>query len=75
MDLRPELGSITAPAVVISGAADPATPPEHGRAIADGIDGARFELIDDAAHLASIEKAGEVTPLMVSFIDSDGSNQ
>lgn len=75
MDLRPELGSIRAPALVISGAADPATPPDHGRAIADGIEGARFELIDDAAHLANIEQAGEVTPLMLSFIDSDGSRQ
>ena len=73
MDLRPELGSITAPALVISGAADPATPPEHGRAIADGIAGARFELIADAAHLANIEKAGQVTSLMLGFIDSDGS--
>ena len=27
---------------------DPATPPEHGRRIADGIPGARFELVADA---------------------------
>jgi 3-oxoadipate enol-lactonase len=73
MDLRPELGSIAAPALVISGAADPATPPEHGRAIADGIAGARFELIADAAHLANIEKGEQVTTLMLGFIESDGS--
>lgn len=70
MDLRSELGSIEAPALVISGDADPATPPEHGRAIADGIAGARFALIEAAAHLANIEKADEVTPLMLGFIDS-----
>ena len=72
MDLTPELGAIRAPTLVISGAADPATPPEHGRAIADGVAGARFELIEDAAHLANIEKAEEVTPLIRGFIDSDG---
>jgi 3-oxoadipate enol-lactonase len=71
LDLRPELGSIAAPALVIAAAEDPATPPAHGRAIADGIAGARFELIADAAHLASIEKAEQVTPLMLGFIDVD----
>ena len=74
LDLRPELGSITAPALVISGASDPATPPEHGRAIADGIADSRFELIADAAHLANIERAEQVTPLMLGFIATlDGS--
>ena len=34
MDLRPVLGSITAPTLVIAGAEDPATPPWHGAAIA-----------------------------------------
>jgi 3-oxoadipate enol-lactonase len=72
MDLGPELGSIAVPTLVIAGAEDPATPPEHGRVIGDGIAGARFELIADAAHLANIEKAERVTPLMVGFIDADG---
>ena len=49
---------------MIAGAEDPATPPDHGRAIADGIAGARFELIEGAAHLANIEKAELVTPLI-----------
>ena len=57
LDLHPVLGSISAPTLVIAGAEDPATPPDHGRAIADGIAGARFELIEGAAHLANIEKA------------------
>ena len=73
MDLTSELGAIRAPALVISGAADPATPPEHGRVIAEGIADSRFELIPHAAHLANIEKAEQVTPLMLGFIDSDGS--
>jgi 3-oxoadipate enol-lactonase len=69
LDLRPDLGSITAPALVIAGGEDPATPADHGRLIADRIPGARFELIAGAAHLASIERAEQVTPLIVGFID------
>ena len=71
LDLHPVLGSISAPTLVIAGAEDPATPPDHGRAIADGIAGARFELIAGAAHLANIEKAELVTPLITGFIDAE----
>ena len=71
LDLHPALGSISAPTLVIAGADDPATPPDHGRAIADGITGARFELIEGAAHLANIEKAELVTPLIAGFIDAE----
>ncbi len=56
MDLRPDLARITAPALVVSGADDPATPPEQGRRIAAGIPGSRFEVLADAAHLATVEQ-------------------
>ena len=71
MDLLDVLGSISAPTLVIAGAEDPATPPDHGRAIAAGIPGARFELVEDAAHLANIEKAEVVTPLIAGFVDAE----
>jgi len=54
MDLRAELAAITAPTLVIAGADDPATPPEHGAAIADGIAGSHLEVIPGAAHLAAV---------------------
>jgi 3-oxoadipate enol-lactonase len=69
LDLRPDLGSIATPTLVVAAGDDPATPADHGRLIADGIAGARFELIAGAAHLASIEKAEQVTPLILGFID------
>jgi 3-oxoadipate enol-lactonase len=75
LDLRPDLSSIEAPALVIAAGDDPATPADQGRLIADGIAGARFELIDGAAHLASIEKAEQVTPLILGFIDPDEEEQ
>ena len=42
MDLRAGLAAVTAPTLVIAGAEDPATPPEHGAAIAARIPGARL---------------------------------
>ena len=71
MDLRPQLAAISAPTLVIAAADDPATPPDHGRVIADGITGARFELVTQAAHLSNIERADEVTSLIAQFIDAD----
>ena len=57
LDLRAGLPAVTAPTLVIGGAQDPSIPPEHGRAIAAAIRAARFELLDPAAHLASVERA------------------
>lgn len=68
MDLRAELGSISCPTLVISGADDPATPPEQGRLIAAGVPGARFEVVADAMHLANIEQPEAVGELIVGFL-------
>ena len=72
-DSRSRLASITAPTLVISGAQDPATPPEHGRVLADGIPGARFEVLDDAAHLASYQRAEVVTPVLAEHVKGSSS--
>jgi 3-oxoadipate enol-lactonase len=62
------LGAITAPTLMISGTADPATPEDpHGRAIAEGIPGVRFERVD-AAHLLTIERADEVNALLTDHL-------
>lgn len=68
MDLRSDLASIEAPALVIAGAEDPATPPEHGRLIAEGIRGARFDIVPDAMHLANVEQPHAVGELLRSFL-------
>jgi 3-oxoadipate enol-lactonase len=67
-DSTTRLASITAPTLVISGAQDPATPPEHGRFLADGIPGARLEILEHAAHLASYQRAEVVTPLLAELL-------
>jgi 3-oxoadipate enol-lactonase len=71
MDLRGQLSSIEAPSLVISASDDPATPPDHGRLIADAIPGARFELIEGARHLASLERPDEVTMLILEHLDPE----
>jgi 3-oxoadipate enol-lactonase len=68
MDQRPGLGAITAPTLVIAGRQDQATAPEHGETIAAAVPGARLEVLDPAAHLASIERAADVTRLITDHL-------
>ena len=69
-DVRDRLGSIRAPTLVISGGDDPATPPELGRELANGIEGARFEVLPEARHLASAERAGEVNEMLLDHLSA-----
>lgn len=68
MDLTADLGRIATPALVIGGAQDPATPPEHQRLIAAGIPGARLEILSPAAHLATAEQPGAIVDLVRGFL-------
>lgn len=72
MDQRGSLGSITAPALVIAGAEDPATPPWHGAVIAAGIAGSRLRVIRGASHLANVSQPGEVTAALLSHLTGAG---
>jgi 3-oxoadipate enol-lactonase len=68
MDLRGALPSIAAPTLVVSAADDQATPPEHQRVLAEAIPAARLETISPAAHIGNVERAGEVTALMLEHL-------
>jgi 3-oxoadipate enol-lactonase len=70
MDQREDLAAITAPALVIAGAEDSATPSEHGAAIAAEIDGARLEVIPDAAHLATVSAPDAVTDALGAHLSA-----
>jgi 3-oxoadipate enol-lactonase len=71
MDLRPCLGDIRAPALVLCGLEDQATPPEHSEAITAGIADARLELIPESAHLPSIERPEAVAELIHAHLQAD----
>lgn len=64
MDLRDTLPTITVPTLVIGALEDQALPTEHQRLIAAGIPGARLELIEDAAHIASAEQPDAINRLI-----------
>ncbi|WP_072687835.1 bifunctional 3-oxoadipate enol-lactonase/4-carboxymuconolactone decarboxylase PcaDC [Rhodococcus marinonascens] len=67
-DFTADLSRITAPALVIAGEQDPSTTPSVMQILADGITGARFEVLPGAAHLANLEQAGAVTALLREHI-------
>src|SRR5215469_7498545 len=68
MDLRADLSRVTAPTLVLAGADDAATPPEHGAAIAKLVVGARLDVIPATAHLATIEAADAVTGALLTHL-------
>jgi 3-oxoadipate enol-lactonase len=71
MDLRGDLPAVEAPTLVIAAADDPATPPEHGALIADGVRAARLEVVASARHLASIEQSGAVSELILRHLTTE----
>lgn len=68
MDLTDELARIAAPTLVVVGSDDPATPPEHSRAIAATVPRARLVTLDGGAHLPSLERPDEIVSLMVEHL-------
>jgi 3-oxoadipate enol-lactonase len=61
MDLRPALGAIKAPTLVISGAEDQAAPSWQGAMTAAGIAESRLRVIRGTSHLAPYQTPGPVT--------------
>jgi 3-oxoadipate enol-lactonase len=68
MDLRDDLAAVTAPALVIAGADDRATPPDYGAEILSGIPGARLEVIPGVAHLAAVSAPDQVTTALLEHL-------
>ncbi|TDR89684.1 3-oxoadipate enol-lactonase [Enterovirga rhinocerotis] len=68
MDLRERIGAVTAPTLVISGGADPSTPPIMGEEIAARIPGAEFIVVPETAHMIAVERAETLNGLILSFL-------
>ncbi len=69
MDQLDAIAAIRAPTLVIAASDDPATPVAHGQAIVERIPGARMVVIDDAAHLANVERPGAVSTAILAHLD------
>jgi 3-oxoadipate enol-lactonase len=72
MDLRAGLPGIRAPTLVIAARQDPSIPPDHGERIAAAVAGARLEILDPGAHLASVERADDVSALIADHLSLQG---
>ncbi len=68
MDLRPALGAIKAPTLVIAGAEDSAAPPWQGAMTATGIADSRLRVIWGASHLAPYQTPGPVTAAILAHL-------
>jgi pimeloyl-ACP methyl ester carboxylesterase len=68
MDLRQDIGSITAPTLIIAGADDPATPVALMEDIRARIAGSELVVLPFAAHLLAIEQADRVNRHLLSFL-------
>ena len=75
IDLRDDLGRVTAPTLVVSGAEDQALPPAHQQAIADGIGGAELLTVSPGAHLANLEQSLQVSGALLGHLDAAGDER
>jgi 3-oxoadipate enol-lactonase/4-carboxymuconolactone decarboxylase len=69
MDLRPRIGAIAAPTLVVAGADDPATPVAMMEDIRSRIPNAELVVVPHAAHLVAIEQADIVNSYLRAFLD------
>jgi len=73
LDLRDQLERIAAPTRIIAGAQDPSTPPDpHAQFLTEDIPGAHLTVLDPGAHLINVERATEVTDLILDHLESEG---
>ncbi|HPC83269.1 MAG TPA: alpha/beta fold hydrolase [Thermoanaerobaculaceae bacterium] len=68
MDLRPLLGRIACPTLVIAAEQDLVFPPERGRALAEAIAGARFEAVPASGHVLVVEHPTIFVSLVLGFL-------
>ena len=67
-DLRPTLGAISCPTLVVGGADDLLTPPACSREIAAGIPGAQLHLLAECGHMLTWEQPQAVSGLLQGWL-------
>lgn len=66
-DLRPQLGAIACPLLVMGGDSDGLTPPDCTREIAAAVPQARLEILADCGHMLTWERPDAVTAALVDW--------
>lgn len=69
-DLRPRLGELDAPTLLVGGAHDVATPPAKAEDLAARLPHARLEILDDAAHSLLHEARERTIALVLGHLSS-----
>lgn len=67
-DSRAGLGTINCPALVVAGADDDVTTPDHAAEIADRIPQARLVVIPDCGHLSTLEQPAAVRQVLLDWL-------
>ncbi|AXS41137.1 3-oxoadipate enol-lactonase [Breoghania sp. L-A4] len=70
MDQSDSIRTISLPVMVIAGADDPSTPPDHAERIAGVIKGAKLVVLPKAAHLSNIEQTELFNAALKDFLDA-----
>ena len=68
LDLRPLLGRITCPTLVVGAELDRTFPIEHSRALAAGIPGAQLEIVPGSGHALVAEAPDRLLEILLSFL-------
>jgi len=71
LDLRPELGKVKAPVLVLVGEHDEATPPPMSRELASLLPNARLKIIAGCAHVPQLQSPGVFLDAIGDFLASD----
>lgn len=73
-DALDRLGRIAAPTLVVTGEQDLLTPPWVAREVADGIPGARFEVVtgEGSSHVLPLERPDDFNQLVTRFLQDAG---
>ncbi|SNZ04122.1 Pimeloyl-ACP methyl ester carboxylesterase [Natronoarchaeum philippinense] len=73
-DVRGELHRVDAPALAVCGAEDQLTPPWYHEYLAENLPDSAYAAIEDAAHLAMLERPGAFNSVLRRFIDGLEAN-
>jgi 3-oxoadipate enol-lactonase len=68
LDLRPELGKVKVPVLVLVGEHDEATPPPMSRELAAGLPDARLKIIAGCAHVPQLQSPGVFLDAIGDFL-------
>jgi 3-oxoadipate enol-lactonase len=69
VDTTARLGQIAVPTLVLAGELDQGTPVDMARTLADGIAGARLQVLAGASHLGAVEQPDAFAAAVTAFVD------